>query len=128
MSRREAIDALLAAIETGDVDEIVKHVHPDFVATVPPEMSAEPDSYTGAEGIARYFALFRETVDDLQPHMRWLEDAGEWTLAEVRITGRGRESGLPFDLTGVSAILMRGDKALRMQGYPSVEEARAALT
>jgi len=42
--------AALAAFGTGDLDRLVRQFHPDFVGVVPPELSAEPDTYRGHAG------------------------------------------------------------------------------
>jgi len=37
----------------------VRQFHPDFVGVVPPELSAEPDTYRGHAGIRRYLVRDR---------------------------------------------------------------------
>jgi ketosteroid isomerase-like protein len=51
--------AALAAFGTGDLDHLVRQFHPDFVGVVPPELSAEPDTYRGHAGIRRYLVRDR---------------------------------------------------------------------
>jgi ketosteroid isomerase-like protein len=127
MPDREALQAAMDAFGRGDVEEMVRRVDPEFEGVVPPELSAEPDSYFGPDGVRRYFALFEEIVDGVRFAPTVIEEVGDWTLLEMRLSGIGRTSGLAIEATVVSAVLMRGDKVLRMQGYRTVEEARAAV-
>jgi ketosteroid isomerase-like protein len=127
MHTREGLQALLDAIQGGDVDQIVRHVDPDFHGVVPPSMSAEPDAYSGVEGIRRYFELFRETVDNLRFEVLEVEEHGDCAIASLGISGVGRASGIPFDASVFTLIEMRGGKMARMDAYPTLEEARASL-
>jgi ketosteroid isomerase-like protein len=126
MADRAAVEAALRAFASGDTDSIERHIDPDFEGVVPPELSAEPDSYMGHAGVQRYFDLFAETTEDLRFDTEVTEDLGEWVLVTINLSGRGRMSGLPMGTTVYSAVLMRGDKLLRMEGFPTLEDARAA--
>jgi len=122
----DAGEAALEAFASGDPDRIVRHVDPELEGAMPPSMSAEPDNYLGHDGVRRYFDLFNETIEDLHFGSRIAQEAGDWVLVELHITGKGRTSGIPVELDAVAAILMRDGKLLKMIGYPSLEEARAA--
>ena len=127
METSPELDALIAALERADPDQIAPYVHPDFVGVVPASMSAEPDSYRGLEGVRRYFALFRETVDDLVFRVQPVEQRGEWIVLETHITGTGRSSGVPVELRAAGTMQMRDRKLLRLEGFPTLEEARESL-
>ena len=127
METSPALDALIAALEAADVDRIAPYVHPDFEGVVPASMSAEPDSYRGLEGVRRYFDLFRETVDDLAFRVHPVEQHGEWIVVETHITGTGRSSGVPVELRAAGTMQMRDGKLLRLEGHPTLEEARSSL-
>ena len=126
MVDRDALQAAVEAFASGDPERIVRHIDPEFEGVVPPSMSAEPDNYLGHDGVRRYFDLFNETIEDLHFGSRIAQEAGDWVLVELHITGKGRTSGIPVELDAVAAILMRDGKLLKMIGYPSLEEARAA--
>ena len=53
----------------------------DFHGVVPPELSAEPDTYDGHDGVRHYFDSFHEIVADLRFDAEELVDVG---------SGRGR--------------------------------------
>ena len=56
---REGFDAF----NSGDMRRILALAHTDFEAVVPPELSAEPDTYRGHDGIRRYFQSFQSFQD-----------------------------------------------------------------
>jgi ketosteroid isomerase-like protein len=109
------------------VDGLLPHVHEDFEATIPPEMSAEPDTYRGHDGMRRYFALWEEQIDDLtflagDP----VDTSGDDVVVEVLITGRGRGSGVPVELRAFIRVSVRDGLVDRMSPYFTLEEALAA--
>ena len=54
------------AFNADGVDGILPFIHPDFEATTPPELAAEPDTYRGHEGVRRYFDSFYEIMDEIR--------------------------------------------------------------
>jgi ketosteroid isomerase-like protein len=118
--------AALAAFGTGDLDRLVRQFHPDFVGVVPPELSAEPDTYRGHAGIRRYVESFREYVDGLRFVPEDVIDAGDAVVVAMRIEGRGRGSGVPFEQRLANRITLRDGLIDSMTAYASVDEALAA--
>jgi ketosteroid isomerase-like protein len=43
------------AMSSGDLPQMLAFTHPDFEVKIPSEVSAEPDTYRGHDGIPRYF-------------------------------------------------------------------------
>ena len=118
--------AALAAFGTGDLDRLVRQFHPDFVGVVPPGLSAEPDTYRGHAGIRRYLESFREYVDGLRFVPEDVIDAGDAVVVAMRIEGRGRGSGVPFEQRLANRITVRDDLIDSMTAYATVDEALAA--
>ena len=118
--------AALAAFGTGDLDRLVRQFHPDFVGVVPPELSAEPDTYRGHAGIRRYLESFREYVDGLRFVPEHVVDAGDAVVVAMRIEGRGRGSGVPFEQRLANRITVRDGLIDSMTAYATVDEALAA--
>ena len=117
--------AALAAFGTGDLDRLVRLFHPDFVGVVPPELSAEPDTYRGHAGIRRYLESFREYVDGLRFVPEDVIDAGDAVVVAMRIEGRGRGSGVPFEQRLANRITVRDGLIDSMTAYTTVDEALA---
>ena len=118
--------AALAMFGTGDLDRLVRQFHPDFVGVVPPELSAEPDTYRGHAGIRRYLESFREYVNGLRFVPEDVIDAGDAVVVAMRIEGRGRGSGVPFEQRLANRITVRDGLIDSMTAYATVDEALAA--
>jgi ketosteroid isomerase-like protein len=98
-----------------------------FHGVVPPELSAEPDSYDGHDGVRRYFDSFHEIVADLRFDATELVDTGPDTVAARGvITGQGRESGIPIDMPVPLLIRLRDGKVAEMSPYLDFDDAVAA--
>jgi ketosteroid isomerase-like protein len=112
-----------AAFAEHGVEGLVPYMHPEFVGTVPPEFSAEPDTYTGHDGVRRYFALWADAVEDFNFAPEEFIECDGAVVATMRLTGRGRGSGLPFDWPVIVRITLRDGLLTSMVPYPTVEEA-----
>ncbi len=122
---REMLDVL-----NGDgVEAAMAWFAEDFHGIVPPELSAEPDSYDGHDGVRRYFDSFREIVDDLRFDAEELiELAPDVVVARGLITGQGRESGIPIEMRVPLLMRLRDGKLVEMAGYREWDDAVAAGT
>jgi len=101
----------------------------DFHGIVPPDLSAEPDSYDGHDGLRRYFDSFREIVDDLRFDAEELVELGPDTVAaRGLITGRGRESGIPIEMRVPMLMRLREGKLVEMCAYREWDDAVAAAS
>jgi ketosteroid isomerase-like protein len=118
--------AALAAFGNGDIDRLLRQFHPDFEGVVPPELSAEPDTYHGHAGVRRYLESFREYVDGLRFVPEELIDTGDAVVVALRIEGRGRGSGVPFEQRLANRITLRDGLIASMRAYATVDEALAA--
>ena len=99
----------------------------DFRGVVPPEFSAEPDSYDGHDGVRHYFDSFREIVADLRFDAEELvEVTADAVVGRGLITGRGRESGIPVEMRLPFLMRLRDGKLIEMSPYADWDEAIAA--
>jgi ketosteroid isomerase-like protein len=114
------------AFSSGDIGRILAFAHPDFEAVVPPELSAEPDTYRGHDGIRRYFDSFQDAMDDISfaPEEFW--DAGESVVALVRLTAKGRQTAITVEQRIAQVWTVRDGQAVSLQTYPSLAEALKA--
>jgi len=123
---RSNIDALRRVIEafnSGDIERILSVTHPDFEAVVPPELSAEPDSYHGHEGVRRYFDTFAEAMEDVrfEPGRVW--DAGNLLVVTMRMTVRGKQTGIPVEQRFAQTWAIRDGLAFSVHTFPSLAQA-----
>ena len=114
------------------VDGALELITPETVLVVPPEASAEPDTYEGADGGRRYFAGFEGALDDVRFDLVDVEEIPpDIALAEMRLLGRGdRHRGRADHLPGDHGS-RRDDLADRRpcgpQGGPPGDRAQPAL-
>jgi len=89
-SPETVVRQLFERINSGDVDSALELITTDARFVVPPEASAEPDTYEGHEGARRYFDGFEGILDDVHFGLIDLEEVAPGTiLAAVRLSGRG---------------------------------------
>jgi ketosteroid isomerase-like protein len=122
----ERVREAFAAFEQGGVEGLIPHFHPEFEGVVPPELSLEPDTYSGHDGVRRYFALWDEGVTGVLFAPEEIIETDGAIVIRMRITGRGRESGVPLDWGVVNRLTMRDGLIVTMTAYPTLEEALEA--
>ncbi|HWX74135.1 MAG TPA: nuclear transport factor 2 family protein [Solirubrobacteraceae bacterium] len=88
---------VLQAFNDGDVERILSFAHPDFEASIPPELSAEPDTYRGHAGLRRYFASFAGALEEVRFELQRLWDAGDAIVLTMRLTARGERTSIPVE-------------------------------
>ena len=113
----------IAAINSGEIERILAFVHPDFVAIVPEELSTEPDTYRGHEGIRRYFESFWDAMDDIRFDAVRFWDAGDHVVVDVRLTARGRQTSIPVEQRAALVWSVLDGKARSVRAFASLQEA-----
>ena len=129
MSGAAVVRTMLDALNNEGTEAALAWFAEDFHGVVPPDLSAEPDSYDGHDGVRRYFDSFHEIVDDLRFDAEELvEVSPDAVVARGLITGRGRESGIPVEMRVPMLMRLRDGKLIEMAGYRDWDEAVAAGT
>ena len=98
-----------------------------LVIVIPPELSAEPDTYHGHEGALRYFEGFDGMLEGIRYEALELLPEGEHVLTRIRLAGRGVSSGLEVDLEAVVVHTVAGGKVTRIEPFVDLESARQSL-
>jgi ketosteroid isomerase-like protein len=111
----------------GGIEPTLEVMDEDIVIVVPPDMSAEPDTYRGHEGVRRYFAGFEGMLEDVRYEAFELVPEGEHVLAHARLAGRGVSSGLEVELKTVVLHTVEGGKITRIVPFADMESARESL-
>jgi ketosteroid isomerase-like protein len=124
---REAYDALGLAVRKGDFDAFFReYVHPE-IEWVP--LEGGPDSYAVSSGKgpvkARMMAMF-DVMEGPRIEAGEIIDAGEKVVIAVRVSGRGRGSGIDVEASWFHVLTARDNKAVRIEWYGSREEALKA--
>jgi ketosteroid isomerase-like protein len=124
---RKAYDALGLAVRKGDFDAFFhEYVHAE-IEWVP--LEGGPDSYAVQRGEGPVKARLMEMLDVMEePQIEAEEiiDAGERVVVAVRVSGRGRGSGIDVKASWFHVLTPRDDKVVRIEWYDSREKALEA--
>jgi ketosteroid isomerase-like protein len=122
----ETVQQGFEAFNEKGVEGIIPMIDPDFVAVTPPDLASEPDTYRGADGIRRWFDSFYEVMDEIRWDGHRFHEAGDRVIVEFTLRARGKTTGLDFGQEAVMVWQLRDGKALRVDLYPTLDEAMAA--
>jgi ketosteroid isomerase-like protein len=123
----EIVRRAIAAFQAGDIERILALTHPDFEGTVAPQLSAEPDTYRGKEGIERYFASFREAFDQISFEPEGFSDAGDSVVVALRMTAVGKQTKIPVEQRNAGVWTLHEGRIARIDTYSSMSDALKAL-
>jgi ketosteroid isomerase-like protein len=122
------VRALLERANAGDIDSVIELLAPDARFVVPPEASAEPDTYEGHEGARRYFRGFDGVLDDVRFELVELEQVSPDTvLAMTRLRARGTTTGIPVEQQTYVLITVRAGLVTATRPFVDRAAALAAL-
>jgi ketosteroid isomerase-like protein len=127
-SNIELVRLLFERFANGGIERALDGLSEQLVIEIPPEMSAEPDTYRGHQGARRYFDGFDGMIEDLRYEALELIPLGDDVLAHVRLSGRGASSGLDVALEPYVVHELADGKIVRIRPYPDLDSARAALS
>jgi ketosteroid isomerase-like protein len=123
----EVVRSLFELYASGGIEAAIEVADEDIVIVIPPDVSAEPDTYRGHDGVRRYFAGFEGMLEDVRYEAFELIDEGQHVLAVSRLAGRGVSSGLEVELKTVVVHTVEGGKITRIEPHTDLESAREAL-
>jgi uncharacterized protein len=124
MSRSaEILRRAYEAFGRADIDAILRFVHPDFEVAVPPELSPEPDTYRGHDGIRRYFETFADAMDEIsfEPQSFW--ETPDCVVADVRMSAKGRLTSIRVEQRFAQLWVLRDEKLFRATTYVTLPDA-----
>jgi ketosteroid isomerase-like protein len=88
---------------------------PDVLLIVPPEASAEPDTYEGHAGARRYFEGFDGVLDEVRFDLSDVEEISDVAVvAKLTLTAQGAATGIPVAQTVFLAVTVRDGLIVRM--------------
>jgi ketosteroid isomerase-like protein len=123
----EIVQRLFDQYAEGGVEAVLDGADEHLVIEIPPDMSAEPDTYHGHEGVRRYFGGFDGMLEDVRYEALELTAVGDLVLAHIRLSGRGVSSGLGVGLEAWVIHELSDGKIVRIRPYADLESAQAAL-
>jgi ketosteroid isomerase-like protein len=126
-SNVEVVRRLFELYGSGGIEAALQVMGEDVLIVIPPELSAEPDSYRGHDGARRYFAGFAGMLEEIRYEALELIPEGEHVLARARLAGRGTSSGLEVELETTVVHRVEAGKVTRIVPYADLESARDSL-
>jgi ketosteroid isomerase-like protein len=97
---------------------------PDFEATVPPELSVEPDTYRGHDGMRRYFAAF-EGLENVRFEFVDAVARDDKVVATMRLRAKGTDTGIEVEQLAYQLWTIRGGKAVSVEAFANKADALA---
>jgi ketosteroid isomerase-like protein len=104
----DTLRRLMEAFNRRDMERILSLTDPEFEAVIPAQLSAEPDTYRGHEGIQRYFESFYEAMDEIEFEAERFWDAGDAVVAAVHMRAQGTRTAIPVVQSFTQLWRMRG--------------------
>jgi ketosteroid isomerase-like protein len=123
----EIVKRGFSAFDQGGVEALLEFVHEDFEASTPPGLASEPDTYRGHAGVRRYFDSFYEVMDAIRWESHAFHEVGDKVVVEFTLYARGKSTGLEFGQQAVQVWTLRDGKGIRLELFPTLEEATAAV-
>jgi ketosteroid isomerase-like protein len=123
----DLVRELLERFNSGDPQSVLELLSDDFVAEIPPSMSAEPDVYEGHAGALRYLEAFEGLLEDVRFVPLEFHEEGEQVIVDLLLSGRGVSSGIEVDQRSAVVTWIANGKVTRMLPFPDLETARDAL-
>jgi ketosteroid isomerase-like protein len=116
----------LAALDRGGVEAVLPYIDPEFEFTTPPNVSVEPDTYRGHDGLRRYFDSFYEIMDKVSLVPDEFIAIGDRVVVPMRLVARGRETGIESEIHTVGVWTLRDGKVTGTEIFVTLEEAMEA--
>jgi ketosteroid isomerase-like protein len=126
-SNVEIVERGIAEFNEEGIDGLLPSLDPEFVATTPPELASEPDTYRGHDGIRRWFDSFDEVMDEIRWDTHSFRAVGDRVVVEFTLRARGKTTGLDFGQEAVMVWELRDGRASRLDVYPTLDHALAAI-
>ena len=121
---RRYVEAVGEAFEAGDRPTFVEWLDPD-IAWWDRGDEPNPTVHRGHDAVIAYLNEL-DAYMDLDLEVKELIDAGEFVVVPLRLSGRGRESGAPFEADEVHSFRLRDGAITEIREYGSKDEALAA--
>ena len=109
----------------GDFPAFFAAMDPE-IELVLPEGGINAGTRQGLRGMGQFLESYVESFEDFQVESEEFFEAGDQVVAFVRISGRGRGSGIETENRPAQLLTLRGGKIRRLEVFPE-RERQAAL-
>jgi uncharacterized protein len=125
--RRRILDEGYAAINAGDVEGALRHLDPEIEVVTSGAFLDRGAVYRGHDGVREFLGMLGDAFQELSYEVLELSEPGEdLVLALLRVTARGKGSGLEVAKEAAHLWTMRGVIAVRLEAFADHESARGA--
>ena len=115
----------IRAFNSSDVEVFTALTSPDFEWS-PSMVAIEGEVFRGSEGIRRYFASLSSAWDQFVIRPETFRDLPDLVIMLGRLSGCGKNSGVPVDASLGMVFDLRDGKIARIRGYLDHGEALQA--
>jgi ketosteroid isomerase-like protein len=127
-SNAELVRRGYESFAAGDVQAALELIDPNVVVAVfTGRPGANRETYHGHEGFFENLGEMTDVFDDFRFEPLEIEEYGDRLLVTVRVTGRGKASGVGIDSRLFHVWTVRDGKAVRFEIYNERDEAEASL-
>ena len=121
----ELIREVTTILNEEGVEAILPYVHPDFEFSTPPQISLEPETYRGHDGLRRYFDQWSDAADRVRIELDEIfEGERDTVVFSGRLSARGRATGIETALPMAGVWHVRDRKATALEIHSTLDEAR----
>lgn len=122
----EIVKGLLRAAEHGDWDAAMEGYDP----AVELDQTRFPDggTYKGREGVRRFYEKWFGAWEEFRVESQGVLEVPDGRVVSlIRVSGRGKESGVEVTMEAADVFTLRDGKVIQMTGYPIRTEALEAV-
>jgi ketosteroid isomerase-like protein len=123
---QENVETIRKVFEASDLHAIVGWLDPD-VAWWDRGDEPNPTVHRGRDAVVAYLNELDSFIADFDVAPKELIDAGEYVVVPLRLSGRGRDSGAPFEADEVHTFRLRNGAITEIREYGSKDEALEAV-
>ena len=122
----EIVQRAFDALAGGGVEAMLPFVHERFEMVTPPELAAEPDTYSGHDGVRRWFDTFYEAMDEVRIEPQEIEPLGDQVALAFRMVARGRSTGLEVVQSAAALCTVADELISGLEFFATWQEALEA--
>jgi ketosteroid isomerase-like protein len=124
---RTVYEAFNRAAQSGDVAPWIEAFFDQEVEWRLAEDQPDAGPFRGHEGVKRLFDGWLEAWDDWALEPEEFIEAGDAWVVQVRIHGRGKESGMKIEVPYAHVVKLRGGRIVEVHDYSTKKEALQAV-
>ena len=121
----EIVRRSLEAFNHGGIEAALAFDDPD-IEWITTGSYVEANTYRGHAGVREYLGSIEAEFDDMRLTPEEAIEVGDQVVVSVRMTGTGKQSGAPVELTLAGVCSLHDGKIVRIHNYADTAEALEA--